>query len=118
MIAMKNKRAGFTLMELMIVIVLIGILLAIAAISHSNFTRKANDSVCMSNLRTIKHIRMYNYINNGSFGDDINDLAGIISEIGFLGDNKMSDLECPAGGIYSFNVDSPEVTCSIARHNQ
>jgi prepilin-type N-terminal cleavage/methylation domain-containing protein len=47
---MKFKRAGFTITELLVVIVVIGILAAITVVSYSGITQKAKDSSLQSDL--------------------------------------------------------------------
>ena len=50
---MMNKK-GFTLVELMIVVVILGILVAIAVPIYSSVTKNAKKKACASNIRVIK----------------------------------------------------------------
>ena len=48
--------SGFTLIELMIVIAIIGILAAIAIPLHASFRQKSYNSAALSDLRNVKSI--------------------------------------------------------------
>ncbi len=50
---MKKLQKGFTLIELMIVVAIIGILAAIAIPQFSDYTRKAEDKAATSDLKNL-----------------------------------------------------------------
>ena len=54
-IALKNTRSGFTLMELMIVIMIIGLLGGILAPAVNNALKKAKKGACKTLLLKLKH---------------------------------------------------------------
>ena len=53
---MTRKITGFTIVELLIVIVVIGILASITLATYANFSAKARDSARMSDLRNVQKI--------------------------------------------------------------
>ena len=50
---LKNKK-GFTLVELMVVVAILGVLVAVAIPVYNNVTDNAKDKTCETNVRTIE----------------------------------------------------------------
>ena len=64
---MKSRQTGFTIVELLIVIVVIGILAAITVVAYNGTQNRANDTAVTSDLTNVaKQIMLYN-IKEGSF---------------------------------------------------
>lgn len=64
---MKNTRRGFTIVELLIVIVVIAILAAISIVAYNGIQQRARDSERSAEMQTVeKALAMY-FIDNGSY---------------------------------------------------
>lgn len=85
---LKNKK-GFTLVELMVVVAILGILVAIAVPVYSNVTANAAEKVCASNIRTIESAIVMAQADGVTFATTDTDLTKLT---GYL---KATDMKCP-----------------------
>ena len=67
----KNKTLGFTIVELLVVIVVIGILAAITIVSYIGITKKASESTLQSDLATAKKQFALYYTEHGVYPTDL-----------------------------------------------
>ncbi|MDR1111026.1 MAG: type II secretion system GspH family protein [Deltaproteobacteria bacterium] len=66
----KRSRGGFTLIEMLVVICVIGILAAVAIPQYNQYRRNAMDSVAESAFRNVALAENEVYTENGEFTDD------------------------------------------------
>lgn len=106
-----KRRKGFTLIELVIVIVIIGVLAGIAALSYANVTQSSQDGVAKANLRAMKSaILVYQADKAGKFPDAAGNTAAANGKAGIIGlDNLKNYLEAKAyenpGEAYTYKYE-------------
>lgn len=98
---MDKKSGGFTLVELIVVVAILGIIAAVAVPRLSGFRSKVEESVCAANRKTVE--RMYS-----AFLLE-NDIDGISAFDQFLIENFK--VVCPAGGVISY--EDGNVKCGV-----
>lgn len=90
-----EQRSGFTLLELLVVVGLIGIISAIVVVSLDSSRKSGDDAAVKSNLRTIANQAEIFYLDNGnSYGEDFASAcpeADPSSGVMYAGDSVMAE---------------------------
>ena len=99
---MNKKSSGFTLIELIVVIAILGIIAALAVPRLAGFRSKVEESVCAANANTVQRIYSAFLIQNNIDHED-----SIFNQ--FIADNF--DEICPTGGVIGY--EGGKVKCSV-----
>lgn len=97
----RSKHQGFTLIEVMIVVAIIGILSAIAYPSYTAYVQRSHRAEAKNYLQTVAQRLEQNYTLSGRYnalqnGDPINNTTTFIADTGFA--------VVPAGGPARYNI--------------
>jgi type IV pilus assembly protein PilA len=92
---MKNKNKGFTLVEIMIVVVIIGLLASMAIPAFQKVRSNSQDKAVLNNARQLSAASDQYYLENGVSSVALGDLLGPTSYIKAL--NSVAKEVYPAG---------------------
>lgn len=107
---MKTRRTasgGFTLVEIMIAVTIVGLLLLMAIPNFAKSRQVAQRNTCLSNLRVIDTAKQLWGMENGKGTDDEPTQDDLVGASLYL----RVEPRCPAKGNYSFNTIGEWPTC-------
>lgn len=105
---MGRKRSGFTLVEIMIVVMIIGLLLSIAVPQWQRARERSRTVSCMKNLQLIDDAKQHWAMENRMAGTDSPSEADLAPL--FL---KRSFPSCPSSGTYTIHTVDEQTECSV-----
>ncbi|MFH0907244.1 MAG: type II secretion system protein [bacterium] len=104
----KNNKSGFTLVEIMIVVAIIGLLAAIAVPSFISARTKSQQNACLNNLRQISGAK-------DEYALDNNNAAATYPD-DYVPTYISKTPGCPSGGTYTPQALGTDATCNYANH--
>jgi type II secretion system protein G len=103
----KSNKSGFTLVEIMIVVAIIGLLAAIAVPSFMSARTKSQTNACINNLRQLSGAKDEYALDNDNAAPAIADLVTTYI---------TKTPACPAGGAYTIGALGTDSSCNIGGH--
>ncbi len=107
----KMRKSGFTLVEIMIVVAIIGLLAAIAIPNFVRARQTAQGNACLNNLRIIDAAKQQWALEKGQTSGPVSsDIQPYIGRTGVFP-------TCPVQGTYTINALTNVPTCSLGSTN-
>lgn len=115
---MKNYQKGFTLVEMLVVVLIIGILAAIAVPQYQKFVAKANLAQIISLVKSLKQAEEVYFLSHGKYATDLSNLDVLVN------DPDISCIASKSGTNYNYvmcgnnkfvllaYIDQPNIECA------
>lgn len=111
-----SRKSGFTLVEIMIVVAIIGLLAAIAIPNFIKARATSQTKACINNLRQIDGaIQQYALENNVAANGPVSEanVAPYLGRTVAAATFADAGVKCPASGTYTVTDASTKPTCSV-----
>ncbi|MBS1722223.1 MAG: type II secretion system protein [Armatimonadetes bacterium] len=102
----RSRRSAFTLVEIMIVVLIIGILLGIAVPYYLQVRERSWATSCLENLRQIDQAKQMWQLENNKLANDVPVMSDLYPRY------LKSQPSCPKNGTYTINDCSTPATCN------
>jgi prepilin-type N-terminal cleavage/methylation domain-containing protein len=106
------RKSGFTLVEIMIVVAIIGLLAAIAIPNFVKARQSSQINACIANLKQIEGAKANWAMENRKTNADTPGVADLYGATLYIKKEPV----CPASGTYAINAVDSAPTCTVAGH--
>ena len=106
-----RKAAGFTLTELMITLVIVGVLMSFALPAYQSYIATADEGVVVNNIQSMRMFQEDYFLRNGAYAVNLADIAAIEAEIGWdpqSDDGITYSIAAGDGSSYSVTAVHPD----------
>ena len=108
-----SGKAGFTLVEIMIVVAIIGLLAAIAIPNFVKARTSSQTSACIANLKQIDGAKATWALETKQVTTASCSWGNIIGSTSYIRDQPS----CPGGGTYTVGTVAVKPTCTVTGHS-
>ena len=107
-----TQKGGFTLVEIMIVVAIIGLLAAIAIPNFVKARTASQKNACIANLKQIEGAKATWALEEKKVNTDTPNDGNLFGDDKYIREKPF----CPGGGTYVLGQVDAKPTCSIAGH--